>query len=167
MGKVCAFLGNDYDTVCGRKYPHSTPPNLKEKIKKQIINLIENENVTEFWVGEIGGYEQDAYDTVLKVKQTYPDIRIIFVISKVTDLHEINMSDKSGFIPQRRAFDDYIFPPACELGYKRMCIVYRNRYITENADFIIAYNERQGKAYEFCKRALAKGCILIELSSNE
>ena len=48
-----------------------------------------------------------------------------------------------------------------------MSIVYRNRYIIENPDFIIAYNEYHGKAYEFCKAARNKGVKVIELSEKK
>lgn len=82
MSKTCAFLGNDYDKICGKPCWHRTPEGLKERIKAEIINLIENEDVTEFLVGELGGYEKDAYDTVLEVQKDYQNIRIILVISK-------------------------------------------------------------------------------------
>ena len=165
MSKTCAFLGNDYDKILGRKSGHNTPPNLKERIKAEIINLIENEDVTEFLVGELGGYEIDAYDTVLEVQKEYPSIQIILVISKITDLHEVG-APKDTYIPERRSFDDFIFPSKCELGYKKLGIVYRNRYIIENTDFIIAYNRYEGRAYEFCKAAKGKGVTVIELGEE-
>lgn len=163
MNKTCAFLGNDYDFVWRKRRTHNTPDNLKEQIREQIINLIENEGVSNFLVGELGGYEVDAYDTVLEVQQTYPDIRITLVISKISELHDIG-EDSSGVINHKRGCDDWVYPPKCELGYKRLCIVYRNRYIIENTDFIIAYNPRHGRAYEFCKQAKGKGVRVIELS---
>lgn len=58
------------------------------------------------------------------------------------------------------------YPDKCATGYRRLCIVYRNRYIIENTDFIIAYNRYQGKAYEFCKQAKGKGVKVIELGKN-
>ena len=163
MSKTCAFLGNDYDKVLGRKCGHHTPPNLKELIKEQIINLIENEDVSEFLVGELGGYEIDAYDTVLEVQKEFPGIRIILVISKITDLHEVG-TPKDTYIPERRSFNDFIFPNKCAQGYKRLSVVYRNRYIIENTDFIIAYNKYEGRAYEFCKQAKNQGVKVIELA---
>lgn len=60
-------------------------------------------------------------------------------------------------------FDDWVYPDQCATGYKRLNIVYRNRYIIENTDFIIAYNRYQNKAYEFCKKAKNKGVKVIEL----
>lgn len=164
MSKTCTFLGNDYDKICGKPCWHHTPEGLKERIKAEIINLIENEDVTEFLVGELGGYEKDAYDTVLEVQKDYPDIQIILVISKISELHEIGeKADDDDYIIERRGFDDFIFPSKCESGYKKLGIVYRNRYIIENTDFIIAYNRYEGKAYEFCKQAKGKGVKVIEL----
>lgn len=164
VGKTCAFLGNDYDKILGMKCGHRTPPGLKAQIREQAVNLIENEDVDTFLVGEKGGFEIDAYDVVLELQKEYPHIRIIFVISNITDLHE--MGGDSSYVAQRRGFDDFIYPPKCELGYKRLGIVYRNRYIIENTDFIIAYNKREGKAYEFCKSAKSKGVKVVELAEN-
>ena len=164
MGKTCAFLGNNYDKFLNVNLGHHTPPNLKARIREEVINLIENEDVDTFLVGEKGGYEIDAYDVVLDVQKEYPQIRIYLVISQMTDLHE--MGGDSSYVAERRGFDDFIYPPKCELGYKRLGTVYRNRYIIENTDFIISYNKREGKAYEFCKSAKAKGVKVIELAKS-
>ena len=76
MGKVCAFLGNNYDKFGIIEFGHPTPVGLKARIRQEIINLIENKDVDTFLVGEIGGYEKDAYDVVLSVQKEYPKIRI-------------------------------------------------------------------------------------------
>ena len=161
--KPVLFLGNDYDKFLNMKLGHKTPPNLKEQIRKAAINLIENEDVDVFLVGEKGSYEVDAYDTILEVQKEYPQIRIHLIISNITDLHEIG-SVYCEKCTERRGFDEFILPPKCEFGYKKLCIVYRNRYIIENTDFIIAYNNHKGRAYEFCKIAQAKGVQVIELA---
>jgi len=152
--------------MSGRKRIRRPKPELKEKIKAQIINLIENENVDTFLVGEIGGYEEDAYDTVLEVFKSYPDIHITLVVSKTSELHDIGI-DGSGIIHQRRFCHDWIYPDKSAVGYKRWCIVHRNRFIIENTDFIIAYNEYKGRAYEFCKQAKNKGITVIELAKKK
>lgn len=163
MGKTCAFLGNNYDK---HRSSHYTPPNLKEKLEKEIINLIENQDVTTFFVGEIGGYEIDAYDVVLEVQKKYPQICILLVISQMTELHKMG-DNNDNYIIKRRGFDDFILPPKCEFGYKRLSIVYRNRFIIENTDFIIAYNRYEGKAHKFCKQAQNKGITVIELGKTD
>ena len=163
MNKTCAFLGNDYDFMSGRKRIRRPKPELKEKIKAQIIDLIENKNVDTFLVGELGGYEEDAYDTVLDVFKIYPDIHITLVISKISELHDIGV-DGSGIIHQRRFCHNWIYPDKCTIGYKRWCIVHRNNFIIKNTNFIIAYNEYKGRAYEFCKKAKNMGVTIFELS---
>lgn len=143
---------------------HCTPHNLKTRIREEAINLIENEGVDTFLVGEKGGYEIDAYDVVSELQEEYPDIQIILVISAITDLHAIGGVYNENCIFRRRGFDDFILPPRCEHGYKRLSIVYRNRYVIENTDFIIAYNKYEGRAFEFCKAAKGKGVKVIELA---
>lgn len=172
MSKTCAFLGNDYDKVCGRKCGHNTPHNLKEHVKEEIIKLIEQEDVNTFFVGELGGYETDCYDVVLEVKKQYPEIHIVLVISKIQELNKFEKSyvdpeerNKTPYMIQERDFDEFVYPIDCEFGYRKLSIVYRNRYIIENTDFIIAYNQRQGRAYEFCKQARNKGVNVIELTN--
>ncbi|MCM1296222.1 MAG: SLOG family protein [Muribaculaceae bacterium] len=163
MGKVCAFLGNDYDFMSGWTRHHTPNENIKTRLREQIINLIENEDVSTFFVGELGGYEVDAYDAVLDVKEQYPNIFVIFVVAKMTE-HKLRVKNANGTTLSRRACDDFIYPDKCATGYKRLCIVYRNRYIIENTNFIISYNKYQGKAYDFCQEAKKKGVEVIELT---
>ena len=165
LSKICAFLGNDYDFMRGRKRERRPDYALKEKIKEQIINLINNENVTKFLVGEIGGFETDAYDAVLEVQKSFPQIKIILVISQITELNEINRIAPD-LIREKRGFDEFILPDKCATGYKKLGIVYRNRYIIEHTDFIIAYNRWHGKAYDFCKQAESKRVKVIELAKE-
>ena len=163
MGKTCAFLGYDYDKILGMRCGHRTPPGLKARIREQAVNLIENEDVDTFLVGEKGGFDVDAYDVVLELQKEYPDIRIILVISAMTDLNEMGVKDEIQVV-ERRGFDDFILPPKCEFGYKKLCIVYRNRYIIENTDFIIAYNKYEGRVFELCQSAGRKGVKVFELA---
>ena len=165
MSKTCAFFGNDYDFMYGRKRMRCPNLPLKEKIKQQIINLINNENVDTFLVGEIGGFEEDAYDTVLEVQQIYPHIKIILVISKITELNEIN-NYNGDYIIEKRGFDEFILPHKCATGCRKFGIIYRNRYIINHADFIIAYNRQHGRAHKYCKQAENKGVTVIELAKK-
>ena len=81
LNKTCAFLGNDYDFTHGKKRLRRPDLALRLRVQAQIVDLIENEDVDTFLVGEIGGFEEDAYESVLEVKKSYPDIKVILVIS--------------------------------------------------------------------------------------
>ncbi len=163
MDKVCAFLGNDYE--------HFAKPKLiKERVKEQILKLIQEEDIDTFLVGEIGRYEQDAYDAVLEMREEHPELsfQIHLIIAYLSQLHRhqkvpVDMLGEP-LIDERRACDDVIFPEKAEFGYKRWGIVHRNNYIINNCDFIIAFNHQQGRAFRFCQRARRKGVQVIELA---
>ena len=96
-------------------------------------------------------------------QQNYLDL--LLMVLKLYDLQELGEC-VAEYIQQRRPCDDWIYPDKCATGYRRLCIVYRNRYIIENTDFIIAYNRYEGRAYEFCKAAKGKGVTVIELGEE-
>lgn len=144
MSKSCAFFGNDYKW--GRD-------DIIEKVKEQALQLIAEEGVDTFYVGSKGAYERDAYNAVLQIKQNNPDIMIIFVAASMKEVNE-----------EERYFDSFIYPDRAAVGYKRWCIVHRNNWIIENTDFIIAYNQLKGRAFDVCKRAKNKGVMVIELA---
>ncbi len=165
LHNVCAFLGNDYDFLFGRKRIRRSNSELIQKVQEHIVRLIENEGVDQFFVGEAGGFEKDAYKAVLNVKEKYPHIKIILVISRIPELHATGV-DVSHIVQQRAYCDDFILPDKCAVGYKRLCVVYRNQYIITHADFIIAYNKYKGRAYKFCMQAKNKGVRVIELADR-
>lgn len=144
MSKSCAFFGNDY------RWSRS---DIVDQVKKQALRLIEEEEVDTFYVGCIGAYESDAYRAVLSIWEENPSIRIILVVSNMGEANEGS-----------RYCNEVVLPDKAAIGYKRWCIVQRNNWIIENADFIIAYNRYEGRAFEVCKRAKNKGVNVIELT---
>ncbi len=144
MSKSCAFFGNDY------KWSRS---DIVDQVKEQALHLIEENNVDTFYVGSKGCFECDAYNAVLQIKQDNPSIQIIFVASSMKEVND-----------GERYFDSFIYPDKAAIGYKRWCIVHRNNWIIENTDFIIAYNQLEGRAFEVCKKAKNKGVTVIELA---
>lgn len=147
MNKSCAFLGNDYQW---------SRSDIVKKVKEQALRLIDKEGVDTFLVGVKGAYERDAYNAVLQIKQDNPSIRIVFVASSMKEVND-----------GERYFDSFVYPDRAAIGYKRWCIVHRNNWIIKNTDFIISYNQLEGRAFEVCKRAKNKGVQVIELANKE
>lgn len=145
MSKSCAFFGNDY---------RWSRNDIIEQIKEQVLYLINKEGIDTFYVGSKGGYERDAYNAVLQIKKDNPSIQIIFVASSMKEVND-----------GERYLDNFIYPDRAAIGYKRWCIAYRNNWIVENTDFIISYNQYEGRAFEVCKRAKNKGVTVIELTN--
>ena len=117
-------------------------PEIIEQIKEQVLLLIKNNDVKTFLVGQKGAYENE-----------YNNIKIVLVVAS---MQEVNR--------EGRPFDDFIFPDEINFHNKRWCIVYRNNWIIENSDFIIAFNQYEGRAFDICKKAKNKGVMVIELT---
>ena len=146
MGKVCAFLGNA--NIWNEK-------ETAERIKQTAIDLITHKQVDTFLVGTKGEYEVLAHKVMEQVRDNYTDIRIMLVLAYAQDL------DKC-----RYSFNDFYYPSKSELGYKRWSIAKRNEWIVDEADYIIACNYYQGRAFNYCQKAKRKGKEVIEIGGK-
>ena len=143
MSKTCAFLGNA--TIWNTR-------EVMEKIKLTAINLIKNKCVDIFLVGTKGNFETLSHKMMEQIQCDYPDIKIMLVIAYAQDLERCPYN-----------FDDVYYPPKSELGYKRWSIAKRNEWIIGQTDYIIACNQYQGRAYNYCEKAKRKGKEIIEI----
>lgn len=146
MSKICSFLGNAQIWV---------PDGIPEKLKSTIIRLITDEQVDTFYVGTKGDFELLAHKTVAQIQRDYPNIRIWLIIAYVEDLHNCCYS-----------FNEFFYPPMSELGHRRWSISERNEWIIKYTDYIIAYNQYEGRAYKFCQKAKRKGKTIIEIGKK-
>ena len=75
--KSCAFTGHRPQNLpFGFREDDERCTALKETLKKQIISLITDENVTHFISGMALGVDMYAAEIVLELKKTYPDITL-------------------------------------------------------------------------------------------
>lgn len=143
MGKTCVFLGNaDILDVKG----------TADKIRQSAVDLITQKQVDTFFVGTKGEFEILAHKIIEQVKCDYPEIKIMLVIAYVKDLERCPYS-----------FDDFYYPWKVEKSHKWWCIAKRNDWLIEQADFVIACNYYQGRAYGYCQKARRKGKEIIEI----
>ena len=146
MGKVCAFLGNA--TIFDVK-------ETAEKIRQAAIDLITHKQVDTFLVGTKGEYEVLTHKVMEQLRCDYPTIKIMLVIAYVKDLERCPYS-----------FDDFYYPWKVEKSNKRWSIAKRNEWIIDEADFIIACNYYQGRAFNYCQKAKRKGKRVIEIGNE-
>ncbi len=147
MTKTCCFFGN------------ATIWNVKEiadKIRKAVVDLITNKQVDTFLVGIKGEFETLSHKILQEIRLDYPNIKIMLVIAYERDLH------KCGY-----HFDDFYYPPLAEVGYRGWSIAKRNDWIVEQTDYVIACNQYQGRAYNYCKKAKNKGKTIIEIGKQD
>ncbi len=142
MSKSCGFFGHRY--VSAQK-------ELKQELIDILIDLIENKDVRTFYVGQRGDFEFLTYNTLIELQEKYPDIQIVLVISYPEELHKTELK-----------IDDFIYPVTAQCVYKRFAISYRNQWVAEQSDYIIAYVKyEQGGAYQSLKMAKRFGKNII------
>lgn len=121
--KICCFAG------------HANIPDkeeLKIKLKKEIINLIEKENVTTFYSGGKGAFDWLCAHTVDELRADYPFIKSYWILSYMP-------KEKDEYTERiLKIFDDTVYPDI-ENTPQRFAIVKRNEWLVNNSDFLIAY----------------------------
>ncbi len=146
---IVAFCGHS-DFVAKEKYERKMMALLEEKIADETV---------EFYLGGYGGFDDFAYRCAKKYKANKLNVTLVFITPYLTIEYQKNhlsaMKDKY----------DYIIYPEIEDKPKRFAITYRNRFMVDNADVVIAYVEHDwGGAYKMYKYAKSKGKVIINLA---
>ena len=145
--KICTFAG------------HAKIHNkeeIREKIKKEIINLIQNEDVTIFYSGGKGDFDLLCAYCLDEVKKDYPIIKSYLILPYVQKKKD---HSKEYLL---NLFDEVIYPNIEKIP-PRLAILKRNEWMIDNSDFLIAYVEHSyggaAKTLEYAKR---KNNIIIK-----
>ena len=138
---VCTFFGHK-----------DTPKEIKPTLRSTLINLIENKNVTVFYVGNNGNFDAMVRHQLEDLSHAYP----------------ITYNVVLAYLPtKKREYDDYtntILPEGIETAPKRFAISWRNKWMIEQADIVVTYVTHSfGGAAQFKELAERQGKTLIEL----
>ena len=117
--KSCFFIGH-------REASSEILPALTEAVEQHIMEY----NVTEFIVGNYGGFDRMAAKTVITAKERHPQI----TLSMLTPYHPAERP-----IELPCGFDNSFYPPSMENVPRRFAIVRANRYMVDHVDYLIAY----------------------------
>ncbi len=148
MGRACCFFGHRdvFDPVDDFLY-------------NKICELIENENVTEFLVGDHGDFDKASASAVRKVRLTHGNIRLTLVRPYFSD--ELN-SNKDFY---NTLYDDVVIPAEAAQAHFKAAITKRNKWMIDQSDFCIFYVLREnGGAYTALKYAEKKGKNVVLFS---
>jgi len=136
-----------------------------EKYEQTMLNLLETvvgDRPAEMYLGGYGGFDDFAYDCCRKYKRTHPGISLVFVTPYLTEAYQ-----KDHLKNQENRFD-YILYPEIENKPKKFAIVYRNKYMVEKADVVIAYVMHDfGGAYATYTYAKRKGKEIFNLAQRK
>lgn len=129
---VCTFFGHK-----------DTPKEIEPTLRSTLIELIENKNVSVFYVGNNGNFDTMVRCQLEDLSQTYP----------------ITYSVVLAYLPtEKNKYDNLtntIYPEGLETVPKRFAIPWRNKWMIQQSDVVVTYVTRNfGGAAQF--KALAE-----------
>ena len=139
-------------TFCGHSDFYETG-DIKERVLSIINELAKGEGV-EFFLGGYGRFDSFAYEVAKEYQKEHTDSKLIFVSPYQTE----------SYLKKRvEIYDESIYPLDGKVPLK-FAISYRNKWMVENADAVIAYVKRSiGGAYQTLKHALKHNKTVINI----
>ena len=130
-----------------------TPKEIEPTLRTTLVDLIENHDATEFYVGNNGNFDTMVRRQLENLSQTYP----------------ITYNIVLAYIPTKKSeYDDYtntILPEGIETAPKRFAISYRNKWMIQQSDVVVTYVTHSfGGAAKFKEMAERQRKTVIELS---
>ena len=130
-----------------------TPKNIEPTLRTTLVDLIENHDATEFYVGNNGNFDTMVRRQLENLSQTYP----------------ITYNIVLAYIPTKKSeydsFTNTLLPEGIETIPKRFAISYRNKWMVEQSDVVVTYVTHSfGGAAQFKAIAERQGKTVIELS---
>ena len=141
-------------TFCGHSQFYET-----NKYVNQFLEILEQEigdSETEMYLGGYGGFDSFCYACCKEYQKSHPSVRLIYVTPylKTDPIYEKN-------------YDSVIYP-GLEDKPQRFAISYRNKFMVDKADIVIAYiNHNWGGAYNTYTYAKKKGKRVINIAEKE
>lgn len=125
-------------------FGHARFKGTKEYEEKLLAFLEENiaDKAVDMYLGGYGAFDEFAYDCCIKYKSMHNNVSLILVTPYITEEYCKNHLEY-----QLERYDGLLYPKI-EDKPLRFAINYRNRYMIEKADYVIAYvNHNSGGAY--------------------
>ena len=134
--KIVCFAGHRFDWHC---------IGVEDKLLQTIEELI-NKGYSIFYDGGYGAFDKKCAETVIQLKNKYPHIKLIRILSYYH--HEKEKYD----LPS--CYDGSEYPDLEELHYKQI-IVKRNEWMIDHCDILVCHIENTYKsgAYKTVKYA--------------
>ena len=136
---ACTFFGHG-----------DSPDGLFLILKDTIVNLLIHHQVTVFYVGTHGNFDTMAYRAVKELQVEYPEIRVYRVLA---------------YMPKEEIADS-ILPEGIELVHQKYAISWRNKWMLDHTDYVIAYTTHNyGGAAKYVKQAEKESKLVLYLDS--
>lgn len=142
---ICCFFGHK-----------DTPSSIYEKLEEAVERTIMENGATSFLVGNQGQFDGMALKALRHLKKKYPHISYNVVLAYMP--------------PEKEEWNHYEFgetmlPEGIENIHPRYAISWRNKWMVNEADIIIAYiTHSWGGAAQYVEKARKKGKEIVNLA---
>lgn len=141
--KVCTFFGH-----------RDCPATIRPMLRQMLVQLIEQEGVTMFYVGNQGAFDTMAQSLLRELSRQYDQISYVVVLSRLPGKNT-GSSEKT------------LLPEGIETVPPRYAIVWRNRWMLERAQVVVAYvTHGWGGAARFVFEAQKQGTTIYNLANS-
>lgn len=142
---ACTFFGHK-----------DTPDSIEEKLRLTIIDLIENKNISLFYVGNQGNFDYMVRKNLKKLKSKYPHIQYRVVLA-----YRPYKKDDS------KDYSDTIYPETLENTPNKYAIIKRNESMINLSEYVVTYVKHSiGGASTFKRLAEKKNKIILNLADD-
>ena len=116
-----------------------------EKLQKIVFDLAKK-GVVNFFCGMAKGFDLYAAEAVIKIKESYPNARLIACVPFYGQEKGYSQEDKERYVNILKKCD---FKITLAENYYKGCALVRDKYMADNADVLVAYLKKKtgGTAY--------------------
>lgn len=136
--KTCCFTGH-------REIPAKDLAGVRDRLEQTIIKLYE-QGVIYYGAGGALGFDTLAAETVLRLRESYPKLRLILVLPCKDQTKNWKEKDVAKYEGIRRMADKVVYTGE---NYARGCMHTRNRHLVDWSSVCVCYQTkgRGGTAY--------------------
>ena len=151
--KTCCFSGH-------RKIPSESLPDIYRKLKETLIFYID-QGYRYFGAGGALGFDTLAAQTVLLLKQCYPEIKLILVLPCKDQASRWTVEDLKEYERIKALADKVVYTAE---HYYDGCMHKRNRHLVDNSSLCICYLTQSGGGTAYTVNyANAQGLTIVNL----
>lgn len=154
--KTCCFTGH-------RDLPENRKAEITSRLEKMIVSLIQS-GYLYFGAGGALGFDTLCAQTVLRLRQSYPTIKLILVLPCISQADRWSSADKAVYQEIMKQADKVVY---VSQEYTSDCMFKRNRHLVNYSSACICYLTRGhgGTAYtvDYARR---QGLRIINLAEK-
>ena len=136
---------------------------LAQRLKTEIVELIDKGNLF-FETGGALGFDTLAAQTVLDLKNDYPQIKLILVLPCLSQADAWSSEDKERYEYIKANADKVVYTSR---EYTRGCMHKRNRHLVDNSSTCVCYlTEKTGGTAYTVEYATRKGVFVINTAEK-